>query len=149
MLHTAIREQGGAYGGGATQDHAHACFKFYSYRDPRCEATFEDFAQSVSWLKQQPADQGLVEQAILGVISSMDRPGSPAGEAKQSFHQDRTGRSQAVRQNYREQVLSVSWNDLVRVAETYIEGQTGSRAVVAPRGTEQVAQALGLVSEDY
>ncbi|GGY42029.1 peptidase M16 [Bacterioplanes sanyensis] len=149
MLHTAIREQGGAYGGGATQDHAHACFKFYSYRDPRCEATFEDFAQSVSWLKQQPADQGLVEQAILGVISSMDRPGSPAGEAKQSFHQDRTGRSQAVRQNYREQVLSVSWNDLVRVAETYIEGQTGSRAVVAPRGTEKVAQALGLVAEDY
>lgn len=149
MLHTAIREQGGAYGGGATQDSAQGCFKFYSYRDPRCEATFDDFARAADWLKQQPIDESLVEQAILGVISSMDRPGSPAGEAKQSYHQDRTGRSQALRQAYREQVLAVRWDDLLRVADTYLQGQEGSKAVVAPRGSEHIAQALGLEVEDY
>ncbi|MCG8612291.1 MAG: insulinase family protein, partial [Pseudomonadales bacterium] len=34
-LHRAIREQGGAYGGGAGQDSSIAAFRFYSYRDPR------------------------------------------------------------------------------------------------------------------
>src|SRR5699024_7285399 len=35
-LHSAIRERGGAYGGGAGYD-ANACaFKFFSYRDPQC-----------------------------------------------------------------------------------------------------------------
>ena len=79
----------------------------------------------------------------------MDRPGSPAGEAKQSYHQDRTGRSQALRQAYREQVLAVRWDDLLRVADTYLQGQEGSKAVVAPRGSEHIAQALGLEVEDY
>ena len=49
-LHTAIREKGGAYGAGATHDSSLACFKFYSYRDPRVEGTFKDFAGSVDWV---------------------------------------------------------------------------------------------------
>ena len=49
-LHTAIRERGGAYGAGASQDSANACFKFFSYRDPRVEGTFADFAASVDWV---------------------------------------------------------------------------------------------------
>src|SRR5690606_41475943 len=37
-LHSAIRERGGAYGGGAGYD-ANACaFKFFSYRDPQCRS---------------------------------------------------------------------------------------------------------------
>ncbi|MCK5914728.1 MAG: peptidase M16, partial [Deltaproteobacteria bacterium] len=34
-LHRAIREEGGAYGGGAGHDPGSAAFRFYSYRDPR------------------------------------------------------------------------------------------------------------------
>ncbi|MFZ2554787.1 insulinase family protein, partial [Psychrobacter urativorans] len=42
-LHSAIRERGGAYGGGAGYD-ANACaFKFFSYRDPHCAETFDHF----------------------------------------------------------------------------------------------------------
>ncbi|MGB2517081.1 MAG: insulinase family protein, partial [Pseudomonadales bacterium] len=42
-LHRAIREQGGAYGGGASQDNNSGCFRFYSYRDPRSVDTFADY----------------------------------------------------------------------------------------------------------
>ena len=42
-LHTAIREKGGAYGSGAMQDSNNKVFKFFSYRDPRCAETFQDF----------------------------------------------------------------------------------------------------------
>ncbi|MEQ8516355.1 MAG: insulinase family protein, partial [Chromatocurvus sp.] len=39
FLHRAIREQGGAYGGGASQDSIVAAFRFFSYRDPRLAET--------------------------------------------------------------------------------------------------------------
>ena len=148
-LHTAIREQGGAYGAGATQDSALGCFKFFSYRDPRAEGTFDDFRQSLNWLQRQAASEDLVEQAILGIIGSMDRPGSPAGEAKQAFHLQKTGRSAVLRQAFRQQLLAVRWQDVMRVCDTYLQGQSGSMAVVAPRGSEQVAKNLGLDSEEY
>ncbi|MCW8885521.1 MAG: insulinase family protein, partial [Motiliproteus sp.] len=46
FLHRSIREQGGAYGGGAGQDSASASFRFFSYRDPRLEETLSDFDAS-------------------------------------------------------------------------------------------------------
>ncbi|MFV1993675.1 MAG: insulinase family protein, partial [Acidiferrobacterales bacterium] len=49
-LHRVIREQGGAYGGGAGHDTDNACFRFYSYRDPRLAQTLDDFDASIDWL---------------------------------------------------------------------------------------------------
>jgi Zn-dependent M16 (insulinase) family peptidase len=46
-LHTAIREQGGAYGSGAAYDSNTGAFHFYSYRDPRLDGTLEDFDRSL------------------------------------------------------------------------------------------------------
>lgn len=148
-LHTAIREKGGAYGAGATQDSAMACFKFYSYRDPRTEGTFNDFQASIDWFLNHRTDNELIEQAVLGIIGGIDRPGSPAGEAKQYFHQDRSGRSLALRQQFRERLLSCRWDDLQRVAQQYLLNQAGSRAVIAPRHTEQQAAKLNLIANDY
>jgi len=149
FLHTAIREQGGAYGAGATQDSALGCFKFFSYRDPRVEGTFADFEQSIDWLMNKPSGDELIEQSILGIIGSMDRPGSPAGEAKQAFHLDKTGRTKLIRQAFRERLLRVDWADIQRVTEQYLRGQSGSRAVVAPRDSSDIAANLGLIAEDY
>ena len=149
FLHTAIRERGGAYGAGATQDSALACFKFYSYRDPRVEGTFADFAASIDWLLARKSGDDLIEQSVLGLIGGMDRPGSPAGEAKQSFHQDKSGRSKALRQQFRERVLATQWHDVQRVAEQYLRNQPGSKAVIAPRGSDKLASNLGLIANDY
>ncbi|MCB2425302.1 MULTISPECIES: insulinase family protein [Thalassolituus] len=149
FLHTAIRERGGAYGAGATQDSALGCFKFYSYRDPRVEGTFADFAASIDWLLARSSGDDLIEQSVLGLIGGMDRPGSPAGEAKQCFHQDKSGRSRALRQQFRERILATCWADVQRVAEQYLHNQTGSKAVIAPRGTDKVANNLGLIANDY
>ena len=149
FLHTAIREKGGAYGAGATQDSSIAGFKFYSYRDPRVEGTFDDFSRSVDWVLNLKDGDALVDQAILGLIGSLDRPGSPAGEAKQAFHMDRTGRTREIRQTFRDRLLQVKWADVQRVTDAYLRGQAGSKAVVAPRGTEAVAAQLGLNLQDY
>ncbi|MCH9674252.1 MAG: insulinase family protein, partial [Gammaproteobacteria bacterium] len=52
-LHRAIREQGGAYGAGATYSADSGSFRFYSYRDPRLTETLDDFDRSVAWLHDE------------------------------------------------------------------------------------------------
>ena len=140
FLHRAIREQGGAYGGGASQDNNSAAFRLYSYRDPRLAETLDDFDLSVRWLLDNRHDDEALEQAILGVISSLDKPGSPAGEAKQTFHNQLFGRSPAQRRRFRSRVLAVSLADLQRVAETYLLNPDASVAVVT---NSAIVDALG------
>ena len=133
FLHGAIREKGGAYGGGASHDGANGVFRFYSYRDPNLMATFDVFEESVRWLHQKPPSFGQVEESILGLVSSLDAPGSPAGECRQAFHQRLYGRDDTHRARQRERLLSVTQDDVQRVAETYLDGQP-FRAVLASEG---------------
>ncbi len=149
FLHTAIREKGGAYGGGASQDSAHACFKFYSYRDPRLEATFDDFYASIKWFLQHKQDDSLIEQALLGTFSSMDKPSSPAGEAKEAFHRQLNGRTDAQRILFRQGLLAVRWQDLQRVTETYLLDKKGHKGVIAKRDSQKIADNLGMTAKDY
>ena len=143
-LHRVIREQGGAYGGGASADSANAVFRFYSYRDPRLEETLEDFDKSVVWLLENDHEWQKVEEAILGVVSDIDKPSSPAGEAKQSYHNDLFGRTEAQRRHFRDNVLAVTIEDLKRVAETYLKPENASIAVVTSTGNAEKLQAMGL-----
>ncbi len=130
FLHRAIREQGGAYGGGASHDASTAAFRFFSYRDPRIAGTLDDFDASIQWLLESPANPAALEEAILGVIGTLDKPGSPAGEAKQDFHNRRFGRDWAQRMAFRESVLQVSDEDLRRVCETYLKPGEASIGIV-------------------
>ena len=144
FLHTAIREQGGAYGGGASQDSAIGAFKFYSYRDPRITGTFEDFDRAITWFKETEHDYESLEQAILGVISSIDKPGSPAGEAKQAFHNDLQGRDSKWRNAFRQKILNVTLDDLQRVTSLYLKPEKASIAAVISEQYKNDAQALGM-----
>lgn len=141
-LHRAVREQGGAYGGGASQDSGNAAFRFYSYRDPRLEGTLADFDQSVSWLLDNSHEARALEESILGVIGSLDKPSSPAGEAKQHFHNRLFGRSHAQREEFRERILSVTLDDLRRVSETYLKPELASTAVVSHSGQLDASASL-------
>jgi Zn-dependent M16 (insulinase) family peptidase len=138
-LHRVIREQGGAYGGGARQDSTIAAFMFYSYRDPRLEQTLNDFDLSIQWLMETDHEDEQLEQAILGVISGLDKPGSPAGEAKQAFHNSLFGRSPQQRREFRQRILQVSLDDLKRVTQLYLKPELASVAVItSPSNFEQL-----------
>jgi Zn-dependent M16 (insulinase) family peptidase len=130
FLHRAIREQGGAYGGGASHDASTAAFRFYSYRDPRVRGTLEDFDASIEWLLASPVNERALEEAILGVIGNFDKPGSPAGEAKQDFHNRRFGRDWDERMAFRRAVLGVSDEDLRRVCAQYLQPEKASIGVI-------------------
>ena len=143
-LHRAIREQGGAYGGGASHDSDTASFRFYSYRDPRLTDTLDDFDQSVRWLLDEKQEWRQVEEAILGVIGKMDKPGSPAGDAKESFYSSLFGRTPEKRQSFRERVLAVTLEDLKRVGEQYLVSEKASVAVICSAEKENECKDLGL-----
>jgi Zn-dependent M16 (insulinase) family peptidase len=130
FLHRVIREQGGAYGGGGSQDSTIAAFRFFSYRDPRLEDTLNDFDQSIQWMLETDHEAETLEQAILGVISGLDKPGSPAGEAKQAFHSNLFGRSPEQRRKFRQQLLQVTLDDLKRVTRQYLKPELASVAVI-------------------
>lgn len=144
FLHTAIREKGGAYGGGASQDNNLAVFRFYSYRDPRISGTLNDFDAAITWMLNHQHQASQIEEAILGVIGSLDKPGSPAGEAKKDFHNTLFGRTAEQRQAYRQQILQVTLDDLQRVTRTYFVDQAASIAVVSHEGNTAEIEALGL-----
>ncbi|WP_320838055.1 insulinase family protein [Zhongshania sp.] len=131
FLHRVIREQGGAYGGGASQDSNIAAFRFYSYRDPRLQDTLADFDKSIDWMLNTTVSAQGLEEAVLGVVSSIDKPGSPAGEAKQDHHSNVFGRTLAQRRLFRQRVLAVTAADLQRVCDCYLNKGGASVAVLS------------------
>ena len=144
-LHRVIREEGGAYGGGAGHDPGSAAFRFYSYRDPRLAATLDDFDRSLVWLREEKHEARQVEEAILGVVSQIDKPGSPAGRAKQAFYDGLYGREPEFLRAYRRRVLAVTLDDLQRVAETYLNPENAGIAVLTdPGSAANNAGAIGL-----
>ena len=146
-LHRVIREQGGAYGGGANQHNDSAAFRFFSYRDPRMGETLNDFDNAIDWLLNTEHSWQPVEEAILGTIAGMDRPESPAGEAKRAFQSELHGRTRELKQAFREGVLATRAEDLKRVAETYLLNRDkASTAVITDRGNKSMAEELGLKS---
>ena len=141
-----------AYGGGASQDSGVAAFRFYSYRDPRLEQTLDDFDTAVAWMLDTPHGFRALEEAILGVIGSLDKPSSPAGEAKQHFHNRLFGRTHETREQFRQQVLAVSLDDLRRVTETYLKPELASTAILTSAAqrekTGALRERLGLTVEE-
>jgi presequence protease len=143
FLHSAIREKGGAYGGGASYDGNACSFRFYSYRDPRLAETFKDFEASIDWLVNTEHLPHQLEEAILGLVASMDKLGSPAGEAISACYALLHARTPAVRKQLRARLLAVTLDDLKRVAEQYLVQQKLVRAVVAPVAKRDTLLELG------
>ena len=139
FLHKVLREQGGAYGGGAGHDSSNGIFRFYSFRDPNLLSTFDAFEESVAWLLRKDIGSDLIEESILGIVSSLDAPGSPAGVARQAYHNELFGRSAEHRAKVRQGILGVNIDDVKRVAQLYLQGP-GARAVVCH---ENSARDLG------
>ncbi|MCH8497460.1 MAG: insulinase family protein [Marinobacter sp.] len=147
-LHRAIREHGGAYGGGSGQDSVNGTFRFFSYRDPRLEETLQDFDAALTWLQTADHEPQELEEAILGVVGQLDKPRSPAGEAKHAFQNRLFGRTPEQQARFRARVLAVTLDDLKRVASTWLVPEKASIAVITSPQNRSRVEALGLTVEE-
>ncbi|MCB1877604.1 MAG: insulinase family protein, partial [Chromatiales bacterium] len=144
FLHTEVREKGGAYGSGASWDSDSGTFRFYSYRDPRLGETLADFDRALAWLRSDDPSERECEEAVLGVVSSIDRPESPSGEAVSAFFASLFGRSPDVRRAFRARVLAVTLEELKAVGERWLKPENASTAVLSDAGQKEAGKALGL-----
>ncbi|MFT6907827.1 MAG: Zn-dependent M16 (insulinase) family peptidase, partial [Oleiphilaceae bacterium] len=101
------------------------------------------FDSSVIWLKETQHDAETLEQAILGVVSQIDKPRSPAGEAKGDFHSNLFGRSRKHREDFRAGVLKVTLDDLLRVAEEYLQPEKASFGLITQSANKDELNVLG------
>lgn len=120
FLHREIREKGGAYGGMASNSSEGGLFIMLSYRDPHLERTLDVYTRALQWVEGGDFGAQEIKEAVLSVFSSYDRPKSPAGRAATEFASQLQGLTYSMRQHFRENLLKVTREDLVRVAHTYL-----------------------------
>ncbi|MBC7415951.1 MAG: insulinase family protein [Herminiimonas sp.] len=145
ILHQALREEGGAYGGRARNAPQSGIFTMLSYRDPRLAETYRDFGRAIAWVIESPLLREHVEEAIIGVVSDLDKPQSPHEEALHAWRMQERGITHAMRVAFRTGVLECSEAQLKTVAARYLLGKTPSRAAFASDATLDLA---GLASVD-
>ncbi|MBF0186325.1 MAG: insulinase family protein [Magnetococcales bacterium] len=149
FLHRAIREQGGAYGAMCGYDSDSGSLRFFSYRDPRIVGTLEDFDRSLEWLQRDDHPEHQLEESVLSIVSSIDRPASPSGEARRAFHNALHGRTPELRRALRQQVLNVTMSDLQRVGNRYLATDQTGIAVVGSREALESVPELKLELKEF
>lgn len=129
-LHSAIREKGWAYWSGALYDWSSESFKFFSYRDPRIEWTFEDFEKSINWFLNTDHDKNLLDQAKMWVIAKMDTPSSPVREAFASYMSNIQWITDEIRNKHRKIILEATFEDLKNIVKNYLSDLSKASKVV-------------------
>lgn len=131
VLHRAIREEGGAYGAGASYDGVGGIFRMTSNRDPRLLGTYADFEAAIARALAADMTQESIEEAIICVIQELDKPRPPYREAIQSWSRKRLGITDQIRNQFRAGVLQCTADAIRAAAKTWLHRQTPSRCAFA------------------
>lgn len=112
ILHPKIREQGGAYGCGATYSPMTGHFTFYSYRDPKIASTLKIFREAVETIAEGHFQDSDLEEAKLETIQQMDVPVSPGNRGATVYAWMREGKTPKQRQHYRDKLLALTSQEI-------------------------------------
>lgn len=145
VLHQALREQGGAYGGSAGYAGNAGVFSMMSYRDPRLAATYADFHTAIDKVLDTEFTQEQIEEAIICVVRGLDRPDSPYDAVLAAWTLHRRGIGMDVRRRFRHGVLHCTQDAVKAAVRTWLKQGTPSRAAFAGNTEQDLA---GLVVVD-
>lgn len=152
VLHTRIREQGGAYGGGAVSNAISGNFYFYSYRDPNIASTIESFNIAIQEIVEGNFDDEDLLEAKMEMIQGMDSPVAPGSRADLAYSWYREGKTPPIRQAYRNNLLAVTKEEVIEAVKEQIvvNYPLGSTVVCADKSLlekeNQIMAAKGLPS---
>ncbi|CAH2056587.1 unnamed protein product, partial [Iphiclides podalirius] len=137
-LHPIVREQNGAYGGGAmlTLD---GVFNYYSYRDPNSRTTLDVFDETSNWMAKNTRliDEQNLFEAKLSILQQMDQP---IAEYMKGVDLFLYGLSFDIWQTQRERVLAVTKEDLIAVCQKYLAPEKWAGKCVIGDGASQELQ---------
>jgi len=129
VLHTKIREQGGAYGGGASFNSLSGNFSFYAYRDPNILFTLKAFDEAIEEIIKVHFEESDLEEAKLEVFQSLDSPVSPGNRAELAYTRLKEGKTPAIRQAFRSKLLNISREEIINAVKKYIQSHRGNTVV--------------------
>lgn len=144
FLHRALREEGGAYGGGASHNAAMGCFTMSSYRDPRLSETYADFGKAIHAAVEGPIAQDDLEEAVISVMQSLDKPGGPRERGGMALARAFGGVDREMRLGLRRSILEASVDDLHRVARAYLLDKPCRQAAYVCPSSAEDARAIGM-----
>lgn len=129
-LHPQIREQGGAYGGGASCNLMAGYFSFYSYRDPNLSATLRAFRDAAQQIADGDFDEEELFEAKLEMFQGMDSPVAPGSRADVAYTWWREAKPLALRQAFRDRVFALTRDDVAGAVTRHILPQLADSTVV-------------------
>lgn len=146
-LHPRIREQGGAYGGGAANNSLSGHFGFYSYRDPNISRTLNAFDESIETIASADFDKSDLEESKLEIIQGLDAPVAPGSRADVAYGWLREGKTTEIRQAFRNRLLGLDAQDVIRAVKKHIQPNSKKGAVVVFAGKELLERENALLIE--
>lgn len=148
ILHRKIREQGGAYGCGATYSSSMGHFYFHSFRDPHLSSTLHTFRDAVNEIASGHFTDQDIEEAKLGIIQQFDTPISPGSRALTAYAWLRDGKTKEMRQEFRDRLLGLNMHDLKRAVETELLPKIEQGVVVTFAGKELLEKENALLAAE-
>ena len=140
FLHREIREKGGAYGAYAQASTGGGTFYLGSYRDPNIVRTYDTFDEAVRWVTDGEIEAEALKEAILGACGDVDPLESPDIKGRREAINRLTGFTREEREKFKKRLLSVTTDDLRRVAKSYLTVNRPIQATVAGPDLVEVAR---------
>lgn len=114
-LWTQVRVRGGAYGCMCQFGKTGESY-FVSYRDPNLEKTIEVYEKAADFVASFDADERTMTQYIIGAVSALDMPLTPAAKGNYSLAGYMTGFSFDRVQKERDELLSADAETIRKLA---------------------------------
>ncbi|MBE3115990.1 insulinase family protein, partial [Candidatus Bathyarchaeota archaeon] len=146
-LYKHIRVQGGAYGGMSSFDPSLGLFSFLSYRDPHIVETLQIFKDAQTFFSQNEMAADDMGKAISSTIGMLDKPLDPSGRGYVAMIRIFSGATDAMRQKFRDDVLSATPKKVKETLKTYFGEAAKSKAVAVYSAQEKLNEANKLLEE--
>ena len=111
-----VRVKGGAYGCMCSFGKSGDSF-FVSYRDPHLAQTVKTYEQIADFVAQFEADEETMTKYIIGTISELDTPFTPASKGTYSLTGYLTGCTYEMMQKERDEILNARKEDINALAD--------------------------------
>ena len=140
-LHKEIREKGGAYGGFAVYNLEEGLFSLGSYRDPHIVPTLNVFDGILDFMASGTYNDENITEAILQACSEIDKPDAPGTAGQKAFFRQIVGLTDEKRIAFKQGVLGVTKDKVLKAAEAYFNSSANKRGVAVISGESQLADA--------
>jgi Zn-dependent M16 (insulinase) family peptidase len=136
VLHSRIREQGGAYGSHAISNPLSGVLSFYTYRDPNIASSYAAICEAVDLIADGGFNAQELEEAKLQVIQSLDDPAAPGSRGAIAHGWLQEGRSLEERQAFRTALLAANSTQVAEAVERHLRQQVRTATPVVFAGEE-------------